>query len=51
MLNNYITGNLDVSKIVNVESGNALQARAKEFEFNIKFYTDENKTKELRLMN
>ncbi|MBR3131076.1 VWA domain-containing protein [Candidatus Saccharibacteria bacterium] len=47
VVNNYITGDLKISKTVEVESGNEAQAKAKEFEFTINVYTDENKTEKL----
>ena len=45
--NTYAYGSLQVSKVVEVESGNAEQARAKEFEFTFHLYTDASKTTEL----
>ena len=45
--NKYTFGDLEVSKTVTVESGNEEQAKAKEFEFTFKLYSDANKTTEL----
>lgn len=45
--NKYTFGDLEVSKTVEVESGDAAKARAKEFEFTFKLYTDNTKATEL----
>ncbi|MBR3319600.1 hypothetical protein IKG06_03820 [Candidatus Saccharibacteria bacterium] len=47
VINNYLAGDLKVSKAVEVESGNEAKAKSNEFEFDIKVYTDETKTEEL----
>jgi pilin isopeptide linkage protein len=45
--NKYVSGNLEISKTVNVTSGNATTAKAKKFGFQIKLYTDNTKANEL----
>ncbi len=45
--NKYTYGDLEVSKVVEVENGDVAQAQAKEFEFTFKLYEDNTKAKEL----
>ena len=45
--NKYVSGNLEISKTINVTSGNATTAKAKKFGFQIKLYTDNTKANEL----
>ena len=47
VVNKYTFGDLDVSKVVEVESGDEEQAKAKEFTFTFKLYSDNKKTTEL----
>ena len=45
--NRYVSGNLEISKTVAVNSGNANAAQQKEFRFKIRIYTDATKATEL----
>lgn len=46
--NKYVSGNLEVSKTVKVESGNAVTAKDKAFTFTFNLYKDDTKTTELK---
>ena len=46
--NKYVSGNLEVSKTVKVESGNANTAKDKPFTFTFNLYKDDTKTTELK---
>ena len=45
--NRYVSGNLEISKTVNADSGNETTAQQKEFRFRIKIYADATKATEL----